>query len=76
MPPGALSGPDGRSLPVAGHGAAAEVAHAHRNDNGNVSDEWVIRLYGSPTRFAPPAGRKMSLYYLPKLEPVLQPLLL
>ena len=37
-----------RSLPEAGHGAAAEVAHAHRNDNGNVSDEWTIRLSGSP----------------------------
>ena len=64
-----------RSLPVAGHGAAAEVAHAHRNDNGNVSDEWAIQLSGSPARFAPPAGRRMSLCYLPKLEPGLQPLL-
>ena len=33
-----------RSLPEAGHGAAAEVAHAHRNDNGNVSVEWAVRL--------------------------------
>ena len=42
----------------AGHGAAAEVAHAHRNDNGNVSDEWTIRLSWQPRTVRAPAGAK------------------
>ena len=28
--------------PAADHRAAAKLAYAHRNDNGNVSDEWVF----------------------------------
>ena len=36
----------------------------------------LFGCHGSPARFAPPPGRRMSLYYLPKLEPGLQPSLL
>ena len=48
-----------RSLPVAGHGAAAEVAHAHRNDNGNVSVEWAIRLSWQPRTVRASGGAKV-----------------
>ena len=37
------------SLPAdtADPGAAAKVAHAYRNSNGNVSDEWVYSCRGA-----------------------------
>ena len=51
-----------RSLPVAGHGAAAKVAHAHHNSNGNVSDEWVCG-FQRPDLFTARSGEQVEEKY-------------